>query len=166
VLLTGGGAIWVAWRQLRTLNSQLRAANDNERMRTSLKMLDEIRERVPFHDVLVSPYEAISWIAGIAKDPERLAEYHAASHASANNTPMDDERKANRARSYAYAIIAQNFFVILGDLVERNLVDKQFVLEKLSFLITDTFDNIGAMGNPPVTQMFSRLAAKARDYNN
>jgi hypothetical protein len=167
IAATGGLAVWVANRQLTAYNEQLRAFNDNERMRTSLKVLDDLYQRVPMRQYSVSPYEAISQVQGIADDPATLAHYREEAQAAANRTltmPQLEQHDGRRING----VIASNYFVTMADLLQRNLVDEKFILEKLCTLIFRTYDGVIAMGDLATSanlRSFASLASKARAFD-
>jgi hypothetical protein len=167
IAATGGAAVLVGRGQLVALNKQLSAFNDNERIRTSLKALDDMYKRVQYYDYQVSPYEAVSAVGGMAKHPGRLEAYLASARLQAEGKELTDAQANEHADKYAYAVILANYFVMLGDLVDRNLVDEAFVLEKIGQMICVSYDGMKAMGDLEDTvsrTMFVRLHDKAKVY--
>jgi len=72
---TGIGALVLANRQLGAYNAALKAANENEKLRNSIKALDDMRLPTELLGVKASPLDASLRIMEITKTPNDLARF-------------------------------------------------------------------------------------------
>jgi hypothetical protein len=64
------------------------------------------------------------------------------------------------------SMIASNYCTMLADLLNRGLVDRQLLLDKLCLFIYSTFDAVGALGDADWNlSLFGALAAEARAFD-
>lgn len=158
ILATGGAAVYVA-------NRQLAAFNDNQRLRNTLKALDDFAVPTTLQKVTLSPFDAILALRDIVGDPSDVRRFKSFPERRKNgdSSVATDGAWYNEAR--AKIAIATNYFLDIGMLWDRDLVDQKYVMIKLASFLSRFDDMLTTLGDP-MTKVGSlkRFADIARSY--
>jgi hypothetical protein len=161
IAVTGGGAVWVAGRQLSRFN-------DNERTRNTVEVLRDADKVHHSRWGDVSVEEAIASVVDLSRDDGNLRRFKAIG-AKAMGGRLAGETGDNRTfykTQRAHAIIVNNYFVLVADLLFRGLLDKDLTLNQLSTNVWEAYDAVAALEDPMLDlQLFRRLADEARTYD-
>jgi hypothetical protein len=162
---TGFGAIKVAGRQLGAYNAALKSSNDNERFRNSIKAFDDMQHSTELMGTKTSPLNAVLNVTQAAADPNKVTRFKS----FPERQRRADSSAANDQRWYVEVneniAIALGFFLDLGMLLERKLVDFDYVMTKASGYII-RLDNAITVLQPLSLDVpaFRRFASLAREY--
>jgi hypothetical protein len=163
IFFTGAGALYVANRQLKAYNDALEASNRNERFRNSIDALKDFRIPMPLHGESMSPLEATTWLSSKADDPSDVARYRSypQREKSADPSAATDEKWVRKIGGAA--VIGSMYYLDLGTLMEKNLVDVDYVMTKTSGAIIMFYDAIKVFGLlHSGTEALEKLASRAR----
>ncbi len=137
----------VANRQLSAQNKALRSANDNQRLQTSMKVLDDMRAVTELRDQKCSPLDATLYVIKVANDENERRRYRTFLERKERAHPT----AANDARFYdatqTMAGIAAFYYMDLYDLVDRHCVDNLYVLAKVNAFVQPFYNALGVIGN-------------------
>jgi len=146
IIATGAGAICVANRQLTAYVNALKSSNKNERFRNSIKAVgDDLRQQIELHGHTFSPMEAASWVVAISHNPSQSRRFLSYK----NRLASGDSSAANDASWIAQTktaiTIATTYFLEIGMLLDRKLVDTDYVMTRLAGMIIDFYDAATAL---------------------
>lgn len=156
---TGAAAVYVA-------NRQLSAFNKNERVRNTLKVLDDCRRPTTLRDLTISPLNAAVMVNQVADNPAERDLFERLSRARSQGQYNPHElSRVKWASEVDYSIaITRNFCIDLLDLIERGLVDEAMILRKLSGIIIKAGASMEALNDGTLSlAAVAKLAAMARD---
>jgi hypothetical protein len=162
---TGFGAVIVANRQLGAYNAALKSANENERFRNSIKAFEDMQHSTELMGTKISPLDAVLKVTQIAADPNQVTRFKS----FPERVKGADPSAANDLKWYvevnASIAIAVSFFLDLGMLLDRKLVDFDYVMTKATGYVIRFHDDVTALQPPSLDwSAFDRFAALARGY--
>jgi hypothetical protein len=137
----------VANRQLGAQNEALKAANDNQRLQTSMKVLDDMRAVTELQDQKCSPLDATLYVIKVANDKDERRRYRT----FLERKEYADPTAANDARFYdatkTKAGIAAFYYMDLYDLIDRHRLDNLYVMAKVGAFVQPFYKALGEIGN-------------------
>lgn len=165
ILGTGASAVFVANRQLNAYNAALKSANDNERFRNSMRAFQDMRNSTDLMGTTTSPLNAVLKVSQVARDANEVRRFKSFPERERRADPS----AANDCKWYgeinSSIAIALSFFLDLGMLLDRKLVDFDYVIPKSVGYIVRLDDAINVL-EPPSLELhaFNRFVALARNY--
>jgi len=135
----------VANRQLSAQNEALKAANQNQRLQTSLKVLDDMRAVTELQDQKCSPLDATLFVISVANDEDKRHRYRTflerrgrADFSAANDAHFYDTTKTK-------AGIAAFYYMDLYDLADQHRLDSQYVMAKVDAFVQPFYKALGVI---------------------
>jgi|SRR5580692_6505686 hypothetical protein len=148
---------WAAWAQVGAIvvtgllavfvaNRQLNAFNNNERLRNSMKLVDDMLKVGELQGVRASPFDTCLEIDAISKDAALAAEYRkmAANRVAFGNSPAVAQEWFLATRSKAAIVV--NYYVDLLSLLSMKQLDREFVMPKVKPFILAAYPALVALG--------------------
>ena len=155
VAATGFAAVFVADRQLT-------AFNNNERFRNSIKVIDDFRTPAELFGQKVAPMDAAFEIQFVASTPTAVHKYKMIfERANYNGLPASDVEWFKK--THALSSIVVNYYLDLGDLLDRNIVDNGYVMSKIAAFFPPTYAALLKIGYPDTGGGLKKLAAACEE---
>jgi hypothetical protein len=135
IIFTGLLAVYVADRQLTAYLETFKANTQNEKVKNSIKVLDDMRQLTTFRGVSMSPMEAMVAVHEVASDQDALRRYKTAVDCREKSQPIPPEIKRSYLDTRAKIGIGVNYLLDLNELLVRKLLDDSYVMSKVQAFV-------------------------------
>ena len=148
---------WASWAQVAAIavtgaaavaaaSIQLGAFNRNERIRNSIKIVDAMMTRTALQDATVSPLEACVEMGAIARHDGMVSRYRSFASDMTLYTQASAADQQWFLETRAKVAIAVSYLVDLGTFLSLKMLDRRFVMPKVSAIVPDAYTSLVALG--------------------